>query len=117
VKEVRLSKMCLNDTAWVKKTVAFPVQNGRKEGGIISSLLRAVIYNLPSERSKKIRAMETTGTNQLMVYADNVNVWDETPNTVNKNAEALLVGGWSRSNIEKSKIYGFISPTECRTKS
>jgi hypothetical protein len=60
MKLVRLTKMCLNEIyTKVRRgknlSDASRIQNGLKQGDGISSLLFNLLYNIPSERSKKIR--------------------------------------------------------------
>jgi hypothetical protein len=45
---------------------------------------------MPSGRSKKAEGLEFNVTQQLLVYADYVNLWGKTKNIIKKNTEALL---------------------------
>jgi hypothetical protein len=56
----------------------------------------------------------------LLAYADDVNLFDDIINTINKNAGTLLqtrreVG--TEINAKKTKVYIHTSPLECGTKS
>jgi hypothetical protein len=44
---------------------------------------------MPSGGSKKTEGLESNGTHQLLIYADN-NIGGKTTSTINKIAEALL---------------------------
>jgi hypothetical protein len=59
------------------------------------------------------------GTNQLLVYADKVNMVGENINIIKKNTEALLETSKEvglEINTEKTKCI-VVLPPECRTKS
>jgi hypothetical protein len=60
IKLVKLIKMCLNENyceVCIGKILldVFPIQNGLKEGDVLSPLFFNFAENIPPERSKKIR--------------------------------------------------------------
>jgi hypothetical protein len=58
--------------------------------------------------------LKLNGTNQLLSYADKVNV-------LGKNTEVLSEArkevGWIKSKHRENEVYGCVSPPKCRTKS
>ena len=93
----RLVKMCLTETysrVRVGKNLSdmFPIRNGLKQGNALSPLL----FNFASEYAiRRVQVnqdgLKLDGTNQLMVYAGDVNILGGSVHTVKENSEALIV--------------------------
>jgi hypothetical protein len=92
-KLVRLIKMCLRETysrVQVGKHLSdvFPVRNGLKQGDALSLLL----FNFALEYAiRRVQVnqdgLKLNGTNQLLVYADDINISGGSVRTVNENAK------------------------------
>jgi hypothetical protein len=85
-KQVRLIKMCLNNTysrVHTGKNLPniFPIQNGLKQ--------EAALLPLLSDFALEYARLEVNGTHQLLVYADDVNIMGININSQKRNKEAL----------------------------
>jgi len=89
--------MCLNETysrVHVGKNLSyvFPIRNDLQQGDVLSPL----IYNFALEYSiKRVQVnqdgLSLNGANQLLVYADDINILGGSVHTVKQNAEDLVV--------------------------
>jgi len=97
MKLVRLSKMCLNVTysaVWVRKHLSdiFPIRNGLKP-----DVLSPLLFNFALEYAiRRIQVnqdgLQLNGKHQSLVYADDVNILNESVHTIKKIKDGLLVG-------------------------
>jgi retron-type reverse transcriptase len=68
-----------------------PIQNGLKQGGVLSPLLLNFALKHTIRRvQENQKGLKLKGTHQLLAYADDVNIVGENVDTVKKNTLALL---------------------------
>jgi len=69
-----------------------PIMNGLKLGDALSPLLFKFALEYTIWRVQVHQdGLKLSGTHQLLVYADGVNILDVSVHTIKKNAEALVV--------------------------
>jgi len=125
MKLVRLIKMCLpkiysRDQVGKNLSYIFPIRNGLKQGDALMLLL----FNFALEyavRGVQVNqyVLKLNGTNQLLAYADDVNILGGSVHAMKENAEALKVASKEtelEGNADKT-VHGHVSRSECRTKS
>jgi hypothetical protein len=90
-------KMCMIETysrVRVGKNLSdmFPIRNGLKEGDALSPLLFnfALEYAISRVQANQ-NGLKLDGTQQLLAYADDVNLLVGSVHTVEENADALVV--------------------------
>jgi hypothetical protein len=98
----------------------YPLQNGLKQGDALSPLHFnfALEYAIRKVQENQV-GLKWNGTNQLLAYADDVNLLEDSEDTINTNAGALIDSSKNAGldmNIEKPKFM-LVSSPECRSKS
>jgi hypothetical protein len=88
--------MCLNETysrVRIDKNLSdkFTIQNGLKQGDALLPLLFnfALKYTIRRVQEKQ-EGLKLNRTHQLLAYADNINIFEENIDTIQKSTEALL---------------------------
>ena len=97
MKMVKLTKMGLNETfsrVWVGKHLSdmFPVRNGLKQGDVSLPLLSnfALLFAITRVQINQ-DGLKISGTQQILVYADIVNILGGSLHIIKKNTEVLVV--------------------------
>jgi hypothetical protein len=85
--------MCLNETCGkvhIGKHLSdvFPVQNDLKQGEVLSPLFFNLTLGYAIRKVQENQmGLKLSGTHQLLVYANNVNLLEGNIDTINKNTE------------------------------
>jgi hypothetical protein len=97
IKLVRLIEMCLTekysrDQAGKNLSYMFPIRNGLKQGDALMPLLFnfALEYIITGVQGNQ-NFLKLNGTDQPLVYADDVNIMGGSVHTMKENTEALKV--------------------------
>jgi len=79
---------------WVGKHLSntFPIRNGLKQGDALTPLLFdfALAYALRTVHVSQ-DGLKLNGINQLLIYADDVNILGGSIHTIKENTEALII--------------------------
>jgi hypothetical protein len=86
--------MCLNEVRIGKHISGnFPVQNGLQQGDALSPLLLNVAIEYAIRNVQENQAgLKLNGTDQLLAYADDVNLLGDNIDTIQKNNQNQLRG-------------------------
>jgi hypothetical protein len=105
-------KMCLNETysrvrAGKHLSDTFPIKNGLKQGDALSPLLFnfALEYAIMRVQANQ-EGLKLDVTHQLLVYADDVNIFGGSIHAIKKKTEASVVASKEiglEANAEKTK--------------
>jgi len=112
MKLVRLIKICMSEKysrVRVGKNVPdmFPIRNVLKQGDALSPFLFNFALEYTIRRVQLIQdGLKLSGTHQLLVYADDVNILGGNVHTIKENPEALVVASKESGleiNVNKTK--------------
>ncbi|KAJ4443688.1 hypothetical protein ANN_05363 [Periplaneta americana] len=109
-KLVRLIKMCLSETYSRVRigqflSDSFPIHCGLKQGDALSPLLFnfALEYAIRKVQDNR-EGLELKGLHQFLVYADDVNMLGENPQTIRENTGILLEAKEQRLRVFENKV-------------
>jgi hypothetical protein len=112
MKLTRLIKMCLAETysrVRVGKNLSdmYPIMNCLKQGNALSPLLLNFVLEYVIRRVKVIQdGLKLNGTDQLLVYADDINTLGGSVHTIKEKTKALIVASKKIGlgvNVDKTK--------------